>query len=218
MFANSSPCISCLQSYRPRMVIYLLNAIARCQKDNSGTWFPSQFYFRWNSKILSQKHLFISRLTAVSNLFHFFQFYGWGFSATLYISFLHHEFLLLFFLKVILLFLLLNKQTKTTTHDVILKNWVKFRVAFNVTKNWSNCVGTSPFLVPKPQTFLVTYVTAQQFSVPSVQPTADAFTEVPIDTCQPHLTDTDSIHTDTSSWIYLSKIADHFMTLALYKI
>lgn len=123
-----------------------------------------------------------------------------------------------FFLKVILLFLLLNKQTKTTTHDVILKNWVKFRVAFNVTKNWSNCVGTSPFLVPKPQTFLVTYVTAQQFSVPSVQPTADAFTEVPIDTCQPHLTDTDSIHTDTSSWIYLSKIADHFMTLALYKI
>lgn len=49
-------------------------------------------------------------------------------------------------------------------------------------------------------------------------PTADAFPEVPIDTCQPHPTDTDSIHTDTSSWIYLSKIADDFMTLALYKI
>lgn len=54
-FANSS---SCLQSARPWMVIYPLNAIVRCQKDNSGTWFPSQFYFRWHSVIFYHRNTF----------------------------------------------------------------------------------------------------------------------------------------------------------------
>ena len=43
--ANSSPCSSCPLSYRPWMVIYLLNGTRRCQRDNYGARVPSQFQF-----------------------------------------------------------------------------------------------------------------------------------------------------------------------------
>ena len=55
--ANSSPCSSCPPSYRPWMVIYLLNGTRRCQKDDYGARVPSQFYFDETLQNLSWKHL-----------------------------------------------------------------------------------------------------------------------------------------------------------------
>ena len=126
---------------------------------------------------------FFHDLHQSQNHFPFFQFYGWGFNVALSLYF----FLSYIIISVIIYFkcssiiYVLKTKPPPTTNDLTFRSWARFGVIFNVIRNLNSCVGTSSLLGPRPQKFLIIYVTTErQFCILSVHPTANAFIEIPI--------------------------------------